>query len=140
MSNLIKYLLLCALSQGALGSARAQSVPDPTRPPAAWLATQPGGAAMTAEQDSGAGLRILVIGKSRKFAVADGQVLRPGDDYDGAKVRAIGPDGLVVQEDTGSRTLKLAPGIEKKAVSRTAQRKGRASASSKAVSVNGETK
>lgn len=111
---------------------------DPTRPAPGWLAAQPNAQAAAAQagqpnppgvapqavqpnaqgmvpqegQANGAGLQLILIGQTRKFAVIDGEVVKPGDIYNGSKVVRIDAGEVVVQDR--SKSLKLNPEVEKK--------------------------
>lgn len=114
MINPTKILMTGGLALAWLGMAWGDTLSDPTRPPPAWLAAQPGAeSAAVAEAGSASGLRMLVIGKSRKFAVIDGQVVRPGDAYNGSRVLAIKPDSVLIEGSDGPKSLKLIPEIGK---------------------------
>lgn len=93
---------------------------DPTVPPAAWLAVQPvapGTQAAVSAVDSSS-VRLVLVGKTRKLALIDGQVIKPGDTHNGAKVEAIGRNQVLMEEK--EKSLKLAPGVQKnKASSRS---------------------
>jgi len=96
---------------------------DPTQPPSAWSAAQAGsqgGAGVVAPADS-AGSRLVLIGRSRKFAVIDGQVVKPGEPYNGSKVLAITPQEVVVED--ASKSVNLAPGVEKKVIAPAGRKK-----------------
>lgn len=86
---------------------------DPTLPPPAWLAAQPG-AVPVVEQDASSGMQLILIGRSRKLAVIDGQVVKPGDTYKGSKVLDIKSGEVVLQD--ASKSLKLTPNVEKKVI------------------------
>lgn len=87
---------------------------DPTRPPPAWLAAQPSaqGTVSQANQQSEPGLQLIVVGPTRRFAVIDGEVVKPGDAFNGSKVLHIDAGQVVVQDP--SKSLKLTPAVEKK--------------------------
>jgi len=109
--------LLAAISLA--GGAHAAGK-DPTVPSAAWLAVQvvaPGTQSAVSPADTSS-VRLLLVGKTRRLALIDGQVVKPGDTHNGAKVVAIGRGQVSMQEK--DKSLKLAPGVEKKKVSRSA--------------------
>ena len=135
----MKYCL-SLMALGWFGGAWAQTLVDPTRPPAAWLALQPGGAGAAAlgDQDASSGVRVTVVGRTKKFAVIDGQVVKPGDSYNGTKVLAIKPGEVVVRENDAAKSLKLAPGVVKKLPARTT--KGPASKRKESANGNGGNK
>lgn len=134
MTGLKRCLPLLAL--GWFAGAAGQTLSDPTRPPAAWLALQPGGGDI-GDQDASSGLRLTVVGKTKKFALIDGQVVKPGDIYNGSKVLAIKPGEVVVRDNEVSRSLKVTPGVEKKVISPASRKKTGRAAVKRKVSVNG---
>jgi len=89
---------------------------DPTQAPPGWSAAQSspqGGATVVAPADS-SGSRLVLIGRSRRLAVIDGQMVKPGEPYNGSKVLAITPQEVVVED--ASKSVNLAPGVEKKVI------------------------
>ena len=113
------------LALGWCALASAGTLTDPTRPPDAWLAAQ--GSYVT-DDDASSG-QVLLLGRTRRFAVIDGQLVKPGDTLNGAKVLAIRPNGVVVVEENAEpQLLKLTPAIEKKSTtSRPQNAQGRTS-------------
>lgn len=108
----IFLLAAIALAGGAHAAGK-----DPTVPPAAWQAVQPvtpGTKALTTVDTSS--VRLVLVGKTRQLALIDGQVIKPGDSYNGVKVEAIGRNQVQMEEK--EKSLKLVPGVEKKKVSR----------------------
>lgn len=128
--------LIPALALLWLTNAWSATRSDPTRPPPGWLAAQPAaavaragqpnaqgavsqagqpnadGVAPQAGQANTPGLQLILIGKTRKFAVIDGEVVKPGDTYNGSKVVRIDAGEVVVQDP--SKSLKVNPAVEKK--------------------------
>ncbi len=103
------------LALGWFNMAWGGTLSDPTRPPAAWLAAmQPDiqGVAAKVGQGGSSGVQLILVGKTRKLALVNGQVVKPGDIYNGSKVLAIKPGEVVVQD--ASKSLKLTPDVEKK--------------------------
>jgi len=100
---------------GNIELAMADSLGDPTRPTAEWLATQavaPGAVAIP--KDSAPGVRVLVVGPSRKFAIIDGQLVRLGETYNGAKLVGFHADGVVMKKEGSKERLGMSPAVEKK--------------------------
>ncbi len=100
--------------------AWGQTLADPTRPPAAWLAAQakaaPGTAtAGGAEPESAPRLQSLLIGPSRKYAIIEGQLVGVGDTFKDARVVAVRPTEVVLRSERGTETLRLFPDVEKRA-------------------------
>src|SRR5690349_10901018 len=92
----------------------AQTLADPTRPAAAWLAAQPAKPGASAPSEPGTpGAQIVVVGPSRKFAIVDGQAVHAGDRHNGAKLVDIDKDSLVWQRGTSSERSSMHPAVEK---------------------------
>jgi hypothetical protein len=110
-----RRLLLMILGLAATALSYAQTSGDPTKPAPVWLALQPkapGAAAV--EVDAGTpGAQIVVVGPTRKFAMVDGQAVRPGETYKGSKLLNIGPDGLVWQTEGRRELTSMSPGVQK---------------------------
>jgi len=105
--------LVCLLGIGVAHAADA--VADPTRPAAEWLAAQPVvPGAEEAGYDLAPGVRVLVIGPARKFAIIDGQMVRQGETYNGAKLVSVRPEGVVLQRDGSKERLSMSPAVVKK--------------------------
>jgi hypothetical protein len=99
-----------------LAPCHAQTLADPTRPAAVWLAAQPRTPGASAPAEPGTpGAQIVVIGPSRKFAIVDGHPVQAGDHYNGAKLVDIDKDSLVWQRGTGSERSSMYPAVEKTA-------------------------
>lgn len=99
--------LLTALSLlPAVGAARGTDdlagLPDPTRPtPAAGM------------ESGGGGLQSVLISPLRRVAVIDGRVCGVGTRIDGAVVREIHPDLVILRTASGRiKKLRLLPKIK----------------------------
>jgi hypothetical protein len=114
------FLPLLALNPYVSGAAFAlddTSMKDPTVPPAAWLAAQPavpGAPAADAVADAAgaSNVQVIVVGKSRRFALVDGQVVKPGDLLNDSKVLSIQGDRVVLEDQT--KSLGMTPQVEKR--------------------------
>jgi MSHA biogenesis protein MshK len=114
-------LLLLMGSAVAWTSAFAQPLRDPTRPPASLLAGQAGvgGAAgsAAAPEKRGPRLQSVLIARQpggRHIAVIDGETLRLGDLYKGARVTRIEQDAVELTRGRARQVLTLhapAPGV-----------------------------
>jgi len=100
--------LALALSAAPLA---AQTLSDPTQPPAALLSpARPGDAPASAPV--AAGLQSVLISRSpggRKVAVINGQVVRVGERFGGATVIGIGPNSVTLRRGKAVETMKLFP-------------------------------
>lgn len=97
MSERALFLWLICLA-GPLG---AQSVPDPTRPPAAAASVRGGAAA------SGPRLQSTLIGPGRRAAVIDGEWVHEGDRIDAGTILSIEPGRVRLRAGTGEIELTL---------------------------------
>jgi MSHA biogenesis protein MshK len=93
MDEAVKRVVFCLLLASA-NLAGAQALQDPTRPPASLMAGQGGGAGQPAAApvDRAPQLQSVLIARQpggRHVAVIDGETLRLGDTYKGARVVRI---------------------------------------------------
>jgi len=90
----------------AAGAAGAQPLPDPTRPPAAATPVASGPATAAA----GPQLQSILIARQqggRHVAVIDGETVRPGDTFHGAKVARIGENEVELVRGGERQVLRL---------------------------------
>lgn len=85
------------------------SLPDPTRPPAAFSAPPPDQAAPKLPEVVNA---IYLAGK-KPYALVDGVALHVGDPLGEGNVVRIDETGVWLKEPAGERVLRLLPGVEK---------------------------
>jgi MSHA biogenesis protein MshK len=114
MLALVSVLACCgpALAGPALAG---QTLQDPTRPPANMMA----GAAATTTTTSAAGpqLQTILIGRApggRHLAVIDGETVRPGDDFHGARVARIADNEVELVRGRERHVLRLVPTLAEK--------------------------
>lgn len=95
-----------------------QILSDPTRPPQEWLAaqTQSAGNAVPETTEVPAHLQSLLIGRTRKYAIIDGELLSVGDTFKDNRVMAVRPDGVELRSPRGTQTLKLFSDVVKQPV------------------------
>lgn len=102
----------CVLAAAATLPAAAQVLRDPTRPPATML---PGGAGARAAGPvaaPGPRLQSVLIAPQpggRHVAVIDGETVRLGDMFRGARVTRMTPDEVELVRGRERRVLKLNP-------------------------------
>ncbi len=102
-----------ALAAACSLPAAAQALRDPTRPPASRV---PGGAGARAASPASNGpqLQSILIARQpggRHVAVIDGETVRLGDSYKGARVARMTPNEVELVRGSERRVLKLnAPG------------------------------
>lgn len=115
--NRLPWLLqtaVAALLTGVCLSAagHAETLPDPTRPPAAALS----GAAAPQEKGEGeAVLQAVLISPGRKEAMINGQTLSLGGRFGEARLIRIGEGEVVLETGGVLKTLKLYPAVDKRA-------------------------
>jgi MSHA biogenesis protein MshK len=87
--------------------AGAQALQDPTKPPAAMAAPVEAGGGSVA---SGPQLQSILIGRAaggRHVAVIDGETVRLGETFHGAKVARIGENEVVLVRGGERQVLRL---------------------------------
>ena len=95
-----------SLFVAAAAQAHGQALQDPTRPPAAAMASSaaPGAAA------SGPRLQSILIGREaggRHLAVIDGETVRLGEQFHGARVARIGDNEVELVRGAERQVLRL---------------------------------
>jgi MSHA biogenesis protein MshK len=96
---------LCGAVCLAAGAACAQALQDPTRPPAAATPVAAGPAAAVGPQ-----LQSILVARQRggrHVAVIDGETVRPGDTFHGAKVARIGENEVELVRGGERQVLRL---------------------------------
>ncbi|HJV74576.1 MAG TPA: MSHA biogenesis protein MshK [Noviherbaspirillum sp.] len=117
MAEHITAIRLCAMARLLCLAAvttsyvYAQEMSDPTRPATAVDVTPAAGAQAAAPV-----LQSVLISGTRREAIIGAQLVRVGDRYGDAQVVKIMEDRVVLRNEKGMQTLKLFPGIEKRAV------------------------
>jgi MSHA biogenesis protein MshK len=103
-------LLIFAVTSNVL----AESLSDPTRPPASLGFAQDANPQAPA---SGPVLQSVLISSGRKVAIISGQTVVPGGTYGDAKVVNITEGQVTLLSGNNLRTLKLFPSMEKRMTS-----------------------
>ena len=91
--------------------ARAENLPDPTRPPSELGAAAESGAAVPS---GGPLLQSVLISPRHKVAIISGNMVALGGMYGSARVVKISEGEVVLNEGGNLQTLRLFPGVEKK--------------------------
>jgi len=113
MDEAVKTMLAALVSTlmlGCCGMAAAQALQDPTRPPAGLIAAA--GAASVQPAAAGPVLQTVLIGRApggRHLAVIDGETVRPGDDFHGARVTRIADNEVELVRGRERQVLRLVP-------------------------------
>ncbi len=103
----------------AAAPAPAQGLVDPTRPPA-W-AGKPGAAE---DAPAGTQLQSVLISRSRRLAVINGNTVALGGMVGEARVVKITETEVVLKKGEETEVLRMYPGIDKRPVKRAAARRG----------------
>jgi MSHA biogenesis protein MshK len=106
MDEAVKKTLVLALMAIASAGAAAQALQDPTRPPAAASA----GYAVAAQPASGPQLQSVLVGRApggRHLAVIDGETVRLGEQFQGARVARIGESEVELVRGKERQVLRL---------------------------------
>jgi len=102
-----RHLLVCAALWLAQSAAGAQSLQDPTRPPMMPNAVDASGAAAAA---AGPQLQSVLVSRQpggRHVAVIDGETVRLGEEYKGARVARITQDAVELVRGKERQVLRL---------------------------------
>ena len=102
-------LLLPLLAMLACGNARAQALSDPTRPPANLLA--PAGVASVPVSSAPRVQSILIARQTggRHVAVIDGQTVRLGENFRGARLERMTETEVTLVKGNERQVLRLFP-------------------------------
>jgi MSHA biogenesis protein MshK len=103
--SMTKAALLFLLAASAQ-QAQAQALQDPTRPPAAAMAAS----AAPAAASSGPRLQSILVGREaggRQLAVIDGETVRLGEQFHGARVARIGDNEVELVRGSERQVLRL---------------------------------
>jgi MSHA biogenesis protein MshK len=94
----------------AAAGAHAQALQDPTRPPAAAIAYAMAGAASPAAVAAGPRLQSILVAREaggRHLAVIDGETVRLGEQFRGARVARIGDNEVELVRGSERQVLRL---------------------------------
>lgn len=110
-STILMAGLLAALPPLACRTAAAQALQDPMRPPASMgmMGAGSGGSGAGANP-AGPQLQTILIGRApggRHLAVIDGETLRPGDSFHGARVARIADNEVELVRGRERQVLRL---------------------------------
>lgn len=107
-------MIVCGLAMLAMvAAAQAESLSDPTRPPAA-IEGPVVPAAGTGQAVPEAGLQSTILRQgSRPAAMINGEYVELGGRVGEARVVRILEDAVILKTNEGMETLKLMPGVER---------------------------
>lgn len=98
-------MLLCA----APGIAPAESLPDPTHPPAE-ISAPPALTGQAAPESNR--LQSVIISPTRRAAIINGQTVELGAQQGDARLVEVSESGVILQGSQGRQVLALFPGVE----------------------------
>jgi len=104
--------LVGLVALGLVAAAQAQGLSDPTRPPPGLR----GGAARGTGESSGLVLQSVIISDTRRSAIISGQHVVLGGRIGPARLIKVSEAAVVLLTGDSRRTLKLYPGVQKRAV------------------------
>ena len=96
-----------------LGAAQAQGLADPTRPPPGLRSA---GAPRATGEAAGLVLQSVIISDTRRSAIISGQHVMLGGRIGPARLIKVSETAVVLLTGDSRRTLKLYPGVRKRAV------------------------
>jgi len=120
-ANLMKYFGLCAFMCLCCTQLAAwgETLPDPTRPPAGM-----DGSALSYSQGlypPVRGLQTVIISPANCAAIIDGTTVKLGARHGNEMLIEVSERGVVMQGDSGRRTLILFPAVSMKMATEQAQ-------------------
>ena len=121
----MKNALYCTMATAialAISGAQAQALTDPTKPPSALSA--PSATPAAPEEFTGTQLQSILLSSGRKVAVINGIMVPLGGMVGEARVVRITETQVVLKKGGETEVLKMYPGIDKRAVKRSAVRRG----------------
>lgn len=102
--------ILCGLCIALLHvAAVAEELADPTRPPAALAEPVAGAVQKASEVPSG--LQSIIISKTRRAAIIDGETVELGKRHGDARLIEVNEGGVVLQGTQGRQVLTLFPNV-----------------------------
>jgi len=111
-------LLIFTASLLPFAAQAAETLRDPTRPPAVLYVPDDG-----AGIETGPVLQSVLISQGRRTAVISGRSVKVGDRFDDGRVIRINETDVVLKTGSGLQTLKLFPDVEKRTAVQTKRRK-----------------
>jgi len=100
--------LACCLLPSAF--CYAEELPDPTRPPASIAA--PVAASSVEAAPAPAGLQSIIISKTRRAAIIDGETVELGGKHGDAKLVEVNEGSVILQGAQGRQVMTLFPDVK----------------------------
>ncbi len=89
-------------------AASAEELPDPTRPPPDFIAAPEGGTT----EPKPSGLQSIIISKTRRAAIIDGEAVELGGKHGDAKLIEVNEGNVVLQGVQGRQVMSLFPDVK----------------------------
>ncbi len=116
MFDLKVMLLIILLAVGAVNQGSAAGLSDPMRPPSGYAASASGSNGPVATGTAWV-LQSVLLGEERAVAIIDGVPVSRGERYQGAELRKIETDKVVLRSRAGKKIiLEMTPRVHKKVV------------------------
>ncbi len=101
----------CCLLACASFPLHAEDLPDPTRPPAIVFSPSTGHTGADGGNHS-SGLQMVIISKTRRAAIIDGQTVELWGTHSNARLIEVNEGGVVLQRGQKRQVLALFPGVK----------------------------
>ena len=111
-----RSVVYCLLALSLAAPAQAETLPDPTRPPAALTAARLTGEAPPAPPSPS--LQSVIISPKHTMAIINGQTVKLGEKFGDALLVKVTETEVVLRNGNMLQTLKLFPDVEKRPVPR----------------------
>lgn len=113
MTNAGRLVFVSAL-WCAVGGAAAQAIGDPTQPSAIGAGgAVPVNGTDAAQTPAGPVLQAIVLERHRKYAVINGNTVKLGGTFEGARLTRISDSEVTLKNGTDLTVLKLFPDVTK---------------------------
>lgn len=106
-------LTMALVLTASMHAVQAETLPDPTRPPA-FLFAPADGDGPPAEASGGLVLQSVLIAPNRRSAIIGGKALSVGDRLGDFTLVRVSEGEVQLRGPEGSRTLKLFPAVTKR--------------------------
>ena len=117
-----QMVAVCLLSS-VLCPLNAEELPDPTRPPA--IIAMPVIAASGVADNQPARLQSIIISKTRRAAIIDGETVELGDKHGDAKLIEVNEGSIVLLSAEGRQVMALFPDVKMTITKATAKNEDR---------------
>jgi MSHA biogenesis protein MshK len=107
--SLMRAGVFCFLS-AVFFSVHAETLPDPTRPPADVMTVS--GARHDRGGESSSGLRSIIISQKRRAAIIDGKTVELGEMHGNARLVEVNAGSVVLQRGKNRQVLTLFPRVK----------------------------